>query len=256
MADPATGGTYDTIADVYEFLVPDELLSPRGSAEAFAQHVAPGARVLDCACGTGALAVGLALRGHEVVATDASAAMIARTARLAAANATSVGAAVCTWEALPERGWDASFDVVFCVGNSLPHAVGRDGRRAALHAMAGCLRAGGVLVVTSRTWEQVRADGTRLQVGERLVERGGRRGLPIYAWTIPARWDEPHCFDVAVALVGRDGVVRTHRERFAFWPFTEDELREDLRDAGLEPEADAAAPADKPGRYLVSARRR
>jgi hypothetical protein len=121
--------------------------------------------------------------------------------------------------------------------------------------MAGCLRPGGRLVVTSRTWEQVRAAGSRLQVGERLVERDGRHGLPIYAWTIPERWDEPHSFDVAVALVGDDGAVQTFRERFAFWPFREDELRADLRDAGLEPEG-RGVPADKAGRYLVTARRR
>ena len=249
-------GPYDTIARVYEYLVPDALLSPRGSADAFADYVAPGARVLDCACGTGTLAVGLALRGHAVAATDASEAMVARTARLAAANGVNVDASVCAWEALAQRGWAGAFDVVLCVGNSLPHAVGREGRRAALRAMASCLRAGGRLVVTSRTWEQVRAAGTRLQVAEQLVERAGRSGLPIYAWTIPERWDEPHRFDVAVVFVGRDGAVTTHRERFAFWPFTEDELREDLREAGLEPDEGAAAPADKPGRYLVSARRR
>lgn len=247
-------GAYDTIAGVYDYLVPDALLSPRGSADVFAQYVAPGARVLDCACGSGTLAVGLALRGHDVTATDASQAMVTRTTRLAAANGVHIDAAVCAWEALPGRRWAAAFDVVLCVGNSLPHAVGRSGRRAALGAMAGCLRAGGRLVVTSRRWEQVRAAGTRLQVGEQLVERAGRRGLPIYAWTIPERWDEPHGFEVAVALVGRDGAVRTYRERFAFWPFTEDELREDLRDAGLEPEG-AGVPADKPGRYLVTARR-
>ena len=249
-----TDGTYDTIAAVYDHLVPDALLSPRGSADAFAQYVAPGARVLDCACGTGTLAVGLALRGHAVVATDASAAMVARTQRLAAANGARVDASVCRWEALPERGWQDAFDVVLCVGNSLPHAVGRAGRRAALHAMAGCLRAGGRLVVTSRTWEQVRAEGSRLQVGERLVERGGRRGLPIYAWTIPDAWEAAHCFDVAVAFAAADGEVTTYRERFAFWPFTQDELREDLRDAGLEPEGDPVA-ADKAGRYLMTARR-
>ncbi|HEV2775396.1 MAG TPA: class I SAM-dependent methyltransferase [Solirubrobacteraceae bacterium] len=247
-------GTYDTIADVYEYLVPDALLSPRGSAETFAQYVEPGARVLDCACGTGTLAVGLALRGHDVAATDASAAMVRRTARLAATNGVPIHASVCAWEGLPQRGWQNAFDVVLCVGNSLPHAAGRAGRRAALHAMAGCLRAGGRLVVTSRTWEQVRGAGSRLQIGERLVERGGRSGLPIYAWTIPERWDEPHCFDVAVAFVDSDGRVTTHRERFSFWPFTEDELREDLRDAGLEPEA-AGVPGDKAGRYLVTALR-
>jgi SAM-dependent methyltransferase len=247
-------GTYDTIAAVYDHLVPDALLSPRGSADAFAQYVAPGARVLDCACGTGALAVGLALRGHTVAATDASAAMVARTQRLAAANGARVDASVCRWEALPERGWQDAFDAVLCVGNSLPHAAGRAARRAALHAMAGCLRAAGRLVVTSRSWEQVRADGSRLQVGERLVERAGRRGLPIYAWTIPETWEAPHFFDVAVAFPGAGDEVTTYRERFAFWPFTEDELREDLCDAGLEPEGEAVA-ADKAGRYLVTARR-
>jgi SAM-dependent methyltransferase len=250
-------GTYDTIAAVYDFLVPAALLTPQGSAGAFAEHVEPfepGARVLDCACGTGTLAVGLALRGCEVVATDASAAMVARTARLAREHGADVHASVCPWAQLPGRGWEERFDVVFCVGNSLPHAAGRAARRAALRAMAQSLRAGGLLVVTSRTWEQVRADGTRLQVAERLVVRDGRRGLPIYSWTIPPAWDEPHCFDVAVALVGDDGAVVTHRERFAFWPFTEDELRADLRAAGLTPQA-GAVPADKPGRYVVTARR-
>jgi len=64
-------GTYDTIAGVYEFPVPDALLAPQGSADAFAEHVVDGARVLDCGCGTGTLAVGLALRGCDVVPTDA-----------------------------------------------------------------------------------------------------------------------------------------------------------------------------------------
>jgi SAM-dependent methyltransferase len=142
---------------------------------------------------------------------------------------------------------------VFCVGNSLPHAAGRAGRRAALGAMAAVLAPGGRLVLTSRRWEQVRAEGSRLQIGERLVERDGRRGLPIYSWTIPARWDEQHAFDVAVALVGDGGAVTTYRERFAFWPFTEDELREDLRSVGLEP-APAVALAEKAARYLLTAR--
>ena len=57
---------YDTLADVYDWLVPEALLSPEGSAAAFEEVLAElpaGARVLDCACGTGTLAVGLALRG-------------------------------------------------------------------------------------------------------------------------------------------------------------------------------------------------
>ena len=66
---------YDTLAGVYDWLVPDALLAPAGAADAFAALTAglpPGAAVLDCAAGTGQLAVGLALRGFAVTATDAS----------------------------------------------------------------------------------------------------------------------------------------------------------------------------------------
>jgi hypothetical protein len=46
---------YDPLAAVYDWLVPESLLTPKGSAAAFAEVVvdlAPGARVLDCAAGT------------------------------------------------------------------------------------------------------------------------------------------------------------------------------------------------------------
>ena len=85
----------------------------------------PGARVLDCACGTGTLAVGLALRGFEVTASDASPEMVARTQALAAAHGAALQTATRTWAELDgER-----FDAVLCVGNSLTHAGGRAGRR-------------------------------------------------------------------------------------------------------------------------------
>jgi 2-polyprenyl-3-methyl-5-hydroxy-6-metoxy-1,4-benzoquinol methylase len=62
---------YDALASVYEWFVPDELLEPAGAVAAFAPVVAElpaGGRVLDCAAGTGQLAVGLALRGFDVTA--------------------------------------------------------------------------------------------------------------------------------------------------------------------------------------------
>jgi len=80
---------YGTLAEVYEFLVPEPLLDPAGSVAAFDMALGdlrPGARVLDCACGTGQLAVGLALRGFAASASDASAAMVERTTELRAAG--------------------------------------------------------------------------------------------------------------------------------------------------------------------------
>jgi SAM-dependent methyltransferase len=232
---------YGTLAEVYDFLVPEALLSPEGSAAAFAEvteRLAPGARVLDCACGTGTLAVGLALQGFEVAASDASPAMVARTQALAAEHGVAVAVATRAWQDLGgER-----FDAVLCVGNSLTHAGGKAGRRTALDGMRRALLDGGLLALTSRNWERPQ-DG-----GEEVVARAGRRATVRRVWLPPAHSGGAHSLDLAVTL--DDGAV--HWERLPYWPFTYAELEEDVRAAGFEPESSTWAPdAD---RYLVIAR--
>ena len=248
-------GDYDTLASVYDWIVPDAVTSPEGNAAAFRPYLAElprGARVLDCAAGPGTLAVGLALEGFDVTATDASAGMVERTRALAAERGVDVSARECRWDELPGAGF-APFDAVLCVGNSLPHAAGADARRAALRAMAAVLRPGGLLVLTTRNWELMRAEGGGLQAFDHVVERDGRRGVVVYSWWLADRWDERHAFDVAVALIADDGAVTTHAERLHFWPFRRETLAADLRAAGLEPEASTyEADVD---RYLVTARR-
>ena len=232
---------YDTLATVYDWIVPEALTTPAGSVEAFLPYlegVAPGARVLDCAAGTGPLAVGLALRGFDATATDASGA--------------ELDVRVCLWEDLGAQGFDP-FDAVFCVGNSLAHAPGREARRAALRAMAGVMRPGALLVLTSRNFEQMRAEKFGLRVFDHVVVREGRRGVVIYSWWLGERWEDPHGFDVAVALVGDGGEVETLGERLHFWPFRHDELDDDLQEVGLLPEETTYEP--DVGNYVVTARR-
>jgi SAM-dependent methyltransferase len=240
---------YETLAAVYDWLVPDPLLTPEGRAQAFAPLLEPGARVLDCAAGTGTLAVGLALAGFSVDASDASPEMIRRTRALAAARGVVLRADARAWADLHGGPYDA----VLCVGNSLTHAEGRRGRRTALSAMARVLRPGGLLVLTSRNWELVRARRPGLELAERLVERGGVLGLVVRNWTIPERWTEPHLMDTAVALLDGAGGVTTHAERLTFWPFTHETLDADLRAAGLRPGESSYAPAAE--RYLITASR-
>jgi SAM-dependent methyltransferase len=246
---------YDGLAGVYDWLVPEALLTPEGAAEAFAglvEMLAPGARVLDCACGTGQLAVGLARRGFEVVASDASPAMVERTGRLAAEHGVDVRAVACAWEQLPGERHDGPFDAVFCVGNSLTHAAGRAARQTALRGMASVLREGGLLVLTSRNWERIRSRPSRLEVADDLVERQGGRGLVVYGWTIAEGWDDQHVLDVAVAVIAPSGEVTSSVERLSFWPFTHETLDEDLRQSGFVPETSTYA--DDLDRYLVTAR--
>jgi SAM-dependent methyltransferase len=247
---------YDTLAEVYEWLVPEPLLSPVGAAEAFASVVdvlPAGGRILDCAAGTGQLAVGLALRGFDAVASDASPAMVERTRALAAAHRVDVAVATCDWAALGGQPWSAPFDAVLCVGNSIAHAGPQARRRDALRAMAGLLREGGVLALTSRNWELIRAEGPGLRVADTMTRRADRRGLVLYSWDLSGSAQEPHHVDVAVALVGDDDSVTTYRERLEYWPFGHSELVADLRAAGLTLESTTYT--DDVERYLVVARR-
>lgn len=246
---------YAELAQVYDWLVRDALLDPRDAAAAYApaaELIPERGRVLDCAAGAGQLAVGLALGGFDVTATDASPAMIVRARELAADHAVNLTTAVCTWDDLPALAVPGPFDAVFCVGNSISHAPGRAPRRAALAAMAHLLSPDGVLAVAARDWEYVRAAGDRVDVQDRLLHRHGRSGIVVRAWTMGETWDDAHHLEVAIALLGDDESVTTHRERLTLWAFRRDELLEDLAAVGLDTVFVTTFLGD--GEYLVVAR--
>ena len=236
---------YDTLAAAYEFTVPEALVTPAGNVEAFLPLIARAERVLDCACGIGLLAVGLAEAGRVVCATDLSPGMVERARQLAEAHGVAIDARVCGWGQLAEQGWDERFDAVLCVGNSLAHS---EARRASLAAMTSVLRPGGLLVLTSRNWE---LEHTGLRVSDTIIERDGRRGLVVYDW-LPPRGERRE-FDIAVAILNADGTVVTHAERMSYWPFTHDALARDLESVGLTVETDTWTREVE--RYLVTARR-
>ena len=247
---------YGVLPDVYEWLIPDAKSSPAGCVAAFGDLVTslpPHARVLDCACGTGQLAVGLADLGLDVVATDASVGMIRRTRELAGELGVSLQAHRVSWEELPDHLDASTFDLVFCVGNSLGHAEGASGRLAALAAMSGLLRRGGRLVLTSRTWELVRAGGSRVDIRDRLIRRNGRDAVVVYHWEIEDRWEQEHHLEIAVAQVEPDGSVLTRQERLSCWPYRYEELVAQLQNVGLEVETTTFDP-EAEGYLVVAAR--
>lgn len=230
---------YGELAEVYEWLISDAKMTPAAFAEAFDDVIdllPPDAQVLDCSCGTGQLALGLAGLGFRVVATDASDAMVRRTGELAEEHGASLRTLRAAWGELPGHLDDASFDMVFCVGNSLHHAQGATGRLAALQSMSRLLRPGGRCVLTSRNWELVRAGGSRLEVKEQLVRRDGRDAVVIYRWEIPRRWEDEHHIEIAVAQIEADGTVLVRSEVLSSWPYRYDDLVADLQRVGLRVE--------------------
>ncbi|WP_328328733.1 methyltransferase domain-containing protein [Kribbella sp. NBC_00382] len=246
--------SYNALAEVYEWLISDAKLAPAEFAASFDDVLGllpPNAHVLDCSCGTGQLAVGLAGRGMQVVATDASEAMVRRTAELAEEFRAPVRTVRADWQELPDHFEDNTFDMVFCVGNSLHHAAGATGRIAALESMSRLLRPGGRLVLTSRTWELVRARGSRLDISDRLVRRNGRNAVVIYRWEIASQWEEEHHIEIAIAQVDATESVLVRSELLSCWPYRHDQLTAELHQVGLRTERSTYNPEAE--NYLVVA---
>jgi glycine/sarcosine N-methyltransferase len=110
--------------------------------------------VLDCSCGIGTQAIGLALRGHRVVGTDISERSLKRARAEAARLGAEASFSVADFRDLD--GVDGPFDVVLSCDNALPHLLDEAELAGALRAMRSKLRSGGVLIISIRDYEKER----------------------------------------------------------------------------------------------------
>lgn len=114
----------------------------------------PGAKdVLDCSCGIGTQALGLAMRGHKVHGTDISERSIARARREASRLGLRPTFAVADFRDLDSV--PGTFDVVISCDNAIPHLLTDSGIRQALASMHRKLRAQGLLVVSIRDYDRM-----------------------------------------------------------------------------------------------------
>ncbi len=111
--------------------------------------------LLDCACGIGTQALGLAARGYRVTATDLSAAALARAEAEAAARGLDIRFQVADMRELALVG---AFDVALVADNALAHLEpGADLDRAAA-AIAARLCPGGLVVASIRDYDALGDD--------------------------------------------------------------------------------------------------
>jgi glycine/sarcosine N-methyltransferase len=139
--------------------------------------------VLDATCGIGTQAIGLALRGYEVTATDLSGAAIARAEREAARLNAAVTFGVADIRAL-SASIMGPFDVVVSFDNALPHLVAPADLTAGLLSLYRVLRNGGLLLASIRDYDAL--VGSRPS-GElpRMSGSPGDRRMVTQAW----EWD-------------------------------------------------------------------
>ena len=185
-------GFYDAWAVDYDAAYTDWVVSVRTQGGLIAGALAerglvPGARVLDCTCGIGTQAIGLALAGHDVCGSDISVAEIERARAEAAKFGVSAEFAAADLldlrGTLPE-GWTA-FDAVI-TANSLTHMADEDMLVRAFEQMRLACRSGGIVAVTNRDYDSLgQPVSTAVQ---RSTSAGTQRvSLQLWDWAVDGR---------------------------------------------------------------------
>ncbi|MEU6374938.1 class I SAM-dependent methyltransferase [Streptomyces sp. NPDC046909] len=160
MSDPSVRRFYDDMATEYHLIFPDWDTSIARQASVLDPliqgHLGAGPRrVLDCSCGIGTQAIGLAGAGHQVVGSDLSPRAAARAAVEAASRGLRLPVAAADMRQLPFAA--SVFDVVVCADNSLAHLLSEQDVIAGLRDMGRVLRPDGLLVLTVRGYDEIRA---------------------------------------------------------------------------------------------------
>lgn len=136
--------------------------------------------ILDCACGIGTQALGLAARGHRVTGSDLSPAAVNRAAAEARRRRLDVRFVVADMREV-DRRVAGGFDVALAADNALPHLLTRADVRAAIRPIAATLRPEGLFVASVRDYDDALI--TRPETWPaRLFDDQGRRRIVQQVW--------------------------------------------------------------------------
>jgi SAM-dependent methyltransferase len=225
---------YDDLAPLYHLMFQDwnaSVLRQGEQLAALAQREWPGKRsLLDVTCGIGTQAIGLALQGFDVTASDLSAGGIERARHEAGSRGLTIPFSVCdVRQAHAHHG--GGFDLVVSCDNALPHLLTDDELLAALGQMRACLAPGGGCAVTVRDYAlEERGSNLVKPYGVRI--ENGKRYLLFQVWDF-----EGEHYDLAFFVVEEDlgtRKVRTHSMRSRYYAVSTDRLIELMHRAGFE----------------------
>ena len=153
---------YDNLASQYDKLFLDWQATTQEQALILdriftANGFDKNANILDCACGIGTQAIGLASIGYHVTGSDISDGEITEAKERAAKNNVSVHVEHADFCSLSDA-FTEQFDIVIAMDNALPHMLTNNDLAAAIKSIVNQLKDGGLFVAGIRDYDALLAD--------------------------------------------------------------------------------------------------
>lgn len=224
---------YDQLTPFYHLVHQDWNASIHRQGEQLSSIIrsewSSGKKILDISCGIGTQAIGLAMQGYSVVASDISEKEIERAKQEARSRNVETSFSVCDMRSAHAHH-GSGFDVVISVDNSLPHLLTDDEILLALRQMTACLSPGGGCLITVRDYE-------REERGRNLVKPYGTRVENGSRYLLFQVWDfEDDIYDLTFFFVEENLLtkeVKTHAMRSKYYAVSTARLSELMQEAGL-----------------------
>ena len=153
---------YDNMASQYDKLFQDWQATTREQAlildKLFSDNgFHKSAQILDCACGIGTQAIGLAAMGYSVTASDISDAELDEARARAAKNGVSIRFEHADFCALSDT-FAEQFDIVIAMDNALPHMLTGESLASAIRSIVQQTKDGGIFVASIRDYDALLTD--------------------------------------------------------------------------------------------------
>lgn len=182
---------YDNLASQYDKLFLDWQSTTQEQAVILNQLFSDNgfdktARVLDCACGIGTQAIGLASFGYHVTASDISDGELAEAKERAAKNNVTIRFEHADFCALSET-FSEPFDIVIAMDNALPHMLSKSALNAAIQSITNQIVPGGMFVASIRDYDALLMDKPPYSPPYIHKTETGQR-VSFQTWT----WDDDH----------------------------------------------------------------
>lgn len=187
------------------------------------------ASLLDCTCGIGTQAIGLALRGYSVHATDLSPAAVERAREEAATLGAVLTFGVADVRTLATQV-PGSFEAIISCDNSLPHLLSDGDLHQAARNVWSRLQASGLFLASIRDYDQIRAEKPGSTLPRVFDDPEGRRvAFQVWDWSGDGQTYVVHQFIVREA---EDGWQTEHYATH-YRALLRHELSRFLREAGF-----------------------
>ncbi len=153
---------YDSLASQYDKLFLDWKSTTRKQAEILDKIFKDNgfdknAKILDCACGIGTQAIGLAEIGYDVTCSDISEGEV----KEAKVRAKESNVKICFKQAdfcALSKSFSEKFDIIIAMDNALPHMLTLSALESAVKSITSQIEKGGIFVASIRDYDALLID--------------------------------------------------------------------------------------------------